>query len=92
LFGAISQSSRQYFGNKSRGRKFTEEILGAGMASADEYREYAEQCMALASSASDISDKARLMQMAQAWRDLAGKLDAKQKQSGEKDSDGGSRP
>ena len=54
------------------------------MASADEYREYAEQCMALASSASDISDKARLMQMAQAWRDLAGKLDAKQKQSGEK--------
>jgi hypothetical protein len=71
---------------------FTEEILGAGMASADEYREYAEQCMALASSASDISDKARLMQMAQAWRDLAGKLDAKQKQSGEKDSGGGSRP
>jgi len=51
------------------------------MASADEYDEYdeyAEQCMVLATKSSNPADKARLLQMAQAWHELAAKLDAKQ--------------
>ena len=51
---------------------------GSGMASADEYDEYAEQCMVLATKSSNPADKARLLQMAQAWRELTAKLDAKQ--------------
>jgi hypothetical protein len=47
------------------------------MASADEYDEYAEQCMVLATKSSNPADKARLLQMAQAWRELTAKLDAK---------------
>jgi hypothetical protein len=44
------------------------------MASADEYFEYAEQCIVLASRAPNPGDKAHLLQMAQAWRNLADKL------------------
>jgi hypothetical protein len=44
------------------------------MASADEYFANAELCIALASRASDPGDKARLLQMAQAWRNLVAKL------------------
>jgi hypothetical protein len=43
------------------------------MASVDEYLQYAEQCLALASAASNPADKARLLQMAQAWRELSEK-------------------
>jgi hypothetical protein len=46
------------------------------MASANEYDEYAEQCMVLAAKSSNPADKVRLLQMAQAWRELAAKLDA----------------
>jgi hypothetical protein len=38
-----------------------------------EYLGYAEQCVALAAKSSNPADKARLLQMAQAWRDLAEK-------------------
>jgi hypothetical protein len=48
------------------------------MASSDEYFEYAEQCIVLASRAPTSGDKARLLQIAQAWRDLADKLAQKQ--------------
>ena len=48
------------------------------MASVDEYLQYAEQCLALAAKSSNPGDKARLLQMAQAWRDLAGKRDTKE--------------
>ena len=48
------------------------------MASADEYYEYVEQCIALASRCLHAGDKVRLFQMAKAWRDLAEKLDASQ--------------
>jgi hypothetical protein len=48
------------------------------MASADEYFEYAEQCVALASRCLHPGDKVRLFQMAKAWRDLAEKLEASQ--------------
>jgi hypothetical protein len=43
------------------------------MAAVDEYLQYAEQCVALASASSNPADKARLLQMAQAWRELSEK-------------------
>jgi hypothetical protein len=45
------------------------------MASVDDYLQYAEQCVALASKSSNPADKARLLQMARAWRDLSEKRD-----------------
>ena len=45
------------------------------MASVDDYLRYAKQCVALASKSSNPADKARLLQMAQAWRDLSEKRD-----------------
>jgi hypothetical protein len=45
------------------------------MASVDDYLQYADQCVALASKSSNPADKARLLQMAQAWRDLSEKRD-----------------
>jgi hypothetical protein len=48
------------------------------MASADEYYEYVEQCIMLASKCLHPGDKVRLFQMAKAWRDLAEKSDASQ--------------
>jgi len=49
------------------------------MASVDEYLQHAEQCVALAAKSRNPADKARLLQMAQAWRDLAEKRDSEQK-------------
>jgi hypothetical protein len=43
------------------------------MARVEEYLLYAEQCVALAAKSSSAADKARLLQMAQAWRDLSAK-------------------
>jgi hypothetical protein len=43
------------------------------MASVDEYLQYAEQCVALAAKSKNPGDKARLLQMAQAWRELSEK-------------------
>jgi hypothetical protein len=48
------------------------------MASVDVYLQYAEQCVALAAKSSNPADKARLLQMAQAWRDLLEKRDHEQ--------------
>jgi hypothetical protein len=45
------------------------------MASVDEYLQYAKQCVALAAKSSNAADRARLLQMAQAWRDLSEKRD-----------------
>jgi hypothetical protein len=56
------------------------------MASADEYYEYVEQCIALASRCLHPGDKVRLLQMAKAWRDLAKKLEARLRNSVENDS------
>jgi hypothetical protein len=47
------------------------------MTSADDFRRYAAECVALAQRMSDPADKAHMLQIAQAWRDLADKLDAK---------------
>jgi hypothetical protein len=45
------------------------------MATVDEYLQYAEQCVALAAKSKNPADRARLLQMAQAWRDLSGRRD-----------------
>jgi hypothetical protein len=49
------------------------------MASVDDYLQYAEQCLALAAASSNPADKARLLQMAQAWRELSDKRNADEK-------------
>ncbi len=41
------------------------------MASADDYRRYAAECVALAQRMSDPAEKTALLQMAQAWHELA---------------------
>jgi hypothetical protein len=43
------------------------------MGSDGDYQRYAEECLALAIKTSNSGDKARLLQMAQAWRELAEK-------------------
>jgi hypothetical protein len=48
--------------------------LQSGMTTRDEYLKYAEECVRLAQQAADPDSRARLMDMAQAWRDLADKL------------------
>jgi hypothetical protein len=56
-------------------------LWGLGrMASVENYLQYAEQCVALAAKCSNPGDKARLLQMAQAWRDLSTKRDDEQKE------------
>jgi hypothetical protein len=50
------------------------------MASAAEYYDYAERCIALAARCLHAGDKVRLFQMAKAWRDLAAKLEAGQRE------------
>jgi hypothetical protein len=47
------------------------------MTSADDFRRYAAECVALAQQMTDPADKAHMLQMAQAWRELAEKLAAK---------------
>jgi hypothetical protein len=42
---------------------------------ADTYRNYAAECLRLAQSAANDEDRARLVNMAQAWRELADKLE-----------------
>jgi len=43
------------------------------MNSAQDYLKYAAECVRLAQQASNPADKARLIQMAQAWQELADK-------------------
>ena len=47
------------------------------MASADDYRRYGAECIALAQRMSDAAEKAVLLQMAQAWHELAEKQEAR---------------
>ena len=49
----------------------------------DRYLQYAEQCLALAANSSNPADKARLLQMAQAWRELSAKQDAEPRKDGD---------
>jgi hypothetical protein len=59
------------------------------MIGADEYRRYAGECLRLAHDASDSDDKARLLQMAQAWHDLADKIAANAANAARRPSDRG---
>jgi hypothetical protein len=47
------------------------------MSSAEDYRQWAVECLAIAERASNIADRDRLIQMAQAFLDLAVKLERK---------------
>jgi len=44
------------------------------MPIAADYRPYAAQCLALAQQVNDPDARARLIEMAQAWRELADKV------------------
>jgi hypothetical protein len=67
--------------------EITRILLGAWfMASADEYYGYVGQCITLSSRCLHSGDKIRLLQMAKAWRDLAEKLEASQKNPAENGS------
>jgi hypothetical protein len=46
----------------------------------DDYREYALACVRLAQSAATDEDRARLLAMANAWRELADKVDDKDRE------------
>jgi len=74
LFCTLSETLPTVLGEQIAGRRLYTEILGGlRMASADEYLVYVEHCIVLALKAPNPGDKARLLQMAQAWRDLADK-------------------
>ena len=45
----------------------------SGMTARDEYLQFAEECLRLAKQAADPDTRARLLDMAQAWRDLSDK-------------------
>jgi len=47
------------------------------MAKADEYRRYASECVRLAQHTSGTAEKALLLQMAETWRRLAERADAR---------------
>jgi hypothetical protein len=47
------------------------------MTQAETYRTNAAECVALAQKAHNPEDRARLLQMAQAWRQLAERFEAK---------------
>jgi len=47
------------------------------MTSADDFRRYAAECVTLAQRMSDTADKTHMLQMAQAWHELAEKQEAK---------------
>jgi hypothetical protein len=49
------------------------------MVSDDDYHRYAAECLALAQRTSDPNDKARLFDMAEAWRMLAQKRETSAK-------------
>ena len=44
------------------------------MATAEQCRRYAAECLRLVQDAQTAEDRARLRQLAQAWRELAAKL------------------
>jgi len=53
------------------------------MPSANDYRRYSAECLALAERVTDSADKARLIQMAQAFLELANKQEQKDSSPGD---------
>jgi len=45
------------------------------MARADQYRQYATECLRVAQQTNNPSDKAMMLEMAQKWRELAERED-----------------
>jgi len=45
------------------------------LSTAEQYRSYAAECLRLAQQAANDEDRARLLGMAQAWREFADKLE-----------------
>ena len=69
---------RSIWGTKSTLSNCDRNSLGHSlMPSADEFYEYVEQCIALSLRCEHPGDKAHLLQMAKAWRELAEKLEVK---------------
>jgi primosomal protein N' len=54
---------------------FAQQGVSLGMATREDYLRHAAECVALARTAEDSDAKARLLEMAQAWRALADKAD-----------------
>ena len=48
-----------------------------GMASGEENRRHAAECLSLAKIAENTDDRSRLLQMAEAWRELAARIERK---------------
>jgi hypothetical protein len=70
---------RSYFWNPSLRRllaKWNDGVAGDVMARADDFRRYAAECLALAQRALDLNDRARLLDMANAFNRLAAKAEA----------------
>ncbi len=55
------------------------------MARAEDYRRYAAECLRVAQQLTDPTDKAKLVQMAQKWRELAQKADQSAEGDGSKE-------
>jgi hypothetical protein len=47
------------------------------MASVEEYRRHAAECLSLAKIAESADDRSCILQMAEAWRELAARLERK---------------
>ena len=63
-------------GNDNKHATFGRQVrLGCEVLSAEQYRSYAAECLRLAQQATNAEDRARLLGMAQAWRELADKLE-----------------
>jgi hypothetical protein len=54
-----------------------------GIPAANDYRRYSAECLALAERVTDSADKARLIQMAQAFLELANKQEQKDSSPGD---------
>ena len=64
--------------NEKRGIRQMGRLGGRlSMASAEEYRRHAAECLSLAKIAENADDRSRLLQMAEAWRELAARLERK---------------
>ena len=54
------------------------DIRGSVVPSAEEYRSYAAECLRLAGVMESAEDRARLLRIAQAWHDLAEKIEGQE--------------
>jgi hypothetical protein len=57
--------------------RYAEKMAEDPMKSFERYRRYAADCLKMAQSAANDGDKARLLQMAETWRQLAERAEAR---------------